>query len=269
MRSTISLLAALALSTPALAAAQLEVDVQAPSPSAPVEVVTAPPPSAPLAAEPPSAPVTAEIARAPREDVSGYSGLGMWVEQMNLTTLGMSLSRPEVEALEGVRLDAQWEGNIPLQQAVLGGAGLHVGMRAHGYLRGPELRIMLGGGDIGGDWAPAPGVEGLELSVQSVFLVRLEAAMGVQVPLGPVVPYVMGRAAVGGAIVDVAVRDQRLGGLGTEHVDAVTLELGVEAGIGFRLSPGLELGLAFRGSFLGNQSLGMLLTLGFDGSTAE
>ncbi|MCZ7684235.1 MAG: hypothetical protein M5U28_37830 [Sandaracinaceae bacterium] len=82
-------------------------------------------------------------------------------------------------------------------------------------------------------------------------------------------PYVMGRAAVGGAIVDVAVRDQRLGGLGTEHVDAVTLELGIEAGIGFRLTPGLELGLAFRGSFLGNQSLGMLLTLGFDGSTVE
>lgn len=260
MRSTISLLTALALSTPALAAAQLEVDVQAPTPSAPVEVVTAPPPSAPLVSEPP---------QEPREDVSGYSGLGMWFEQMNLATLGMTLSRPEVEALEGVRLDAQWEGNIPLQQAVLGGAGLHVGMRAHGFLRGPEIRLMLGGGDIDGGWAPAPGVEGLELSIQSVFLVRLEAAMGVQVPLGPVVPYVMGRAAVGGAIVDVAVRDQRLGRLGTEHVDAVTLELGVEAGVGFRLTPGLELGVAFRGSFLGTQSLGMLLTLGFDGSTVE
>lgn len=260
MRSTISLLTALALSTPALVAAQLEVDVQAPTPSAPVEVVAAPPPSAPLVSEP---------AQEPREDVSGYSGLGMWFEQMNLATLGMTLSRPEVEALEGVRLDAQWEGNIPLQQAVLGGAGLHVGMRAHGFLRGPEIRLMLGGGDIDGGWAPAPGVEGLELSIQSVFLVRLEAAMGVQVPLGPVVPYVMGRAAVGGAIVDVAVRDQRLGRLGTEHVDAVTLELGVEAGVGFRLTPGLELGVAFRGSFLGTQSLGMLLTLGFDGSTAE
>lgn len=262
MRSTISLLTALALSTPALAAAQLEVDVQAPTPSAPVEVVTAPPPSAP------SAPLVAEPQQ-PREDVSGYSGLGMWFEQMNLATLGMTLSRPEVEALEGVRLDAQWEGNIPLQQAVLGGAGLHVGMRAHGFLRGPEIRVMIGGGDIDGGWAPAPGVEGLELSIQSVFLVRLEAAMGVQVPLGPVVPYVMGRAAVGGAIVNVAVRDQRLGRLGTEHVDAVTLELGVEAGVGFRLTPGLELGVAFRGSFLGTQSLGMLLTLGFDGSTVE
>ncbi len=254
-------------SVPVLAQAQIEaLPPEAPAAvvvqPAPIEAVEAPP-STTASTSAPSAPV--ETTGEP--EITGYSGLGMWMEQMNLGSVGLTLARPEVEALTGVQLGRDWAGNQALSGALLGGASLNVGMRAHGFLRGPELRLMVGGGDVGGDWAPAPGVDGLELSVQSVLLVRLEAAIGLQVPLGPVVPYVMGRAAVGGAIVDVAVRDARLGGLGTEHVDATVLELGIEAGVGFRLAPGLEMGVAFRGSFLGAESLGGMLTLGFDGST--
>lgn len=267
MRWTITLFASLLLSSPAIAAAQtLAVDVQAPDAPEPIAPET-PIVAQPIVVEPaPSAPIEGEPDDA---GIHGYSGLGLWVDQMNLRSAELTLSRPEVEALTGVRLDSQWAGSAPLEHAVIGGVGVHVGMRAHGYIRGPELRIMVGGGDVAGGWAPAPGVDGLELSVQSVFLVRLEAVLGVQFPLGPVVPYVMGRAAVGGAIVEVGVRDERLGGLGTEHVDALVLELGIEAGVGFRLAPGLELGVAFRGGFLGAESLGGMVTLGFDGSTLE
>lgn len=261
MRPMLSLFACLALSMPTLATAQVEIVTAPVAPAAPIETQPAAPASPPI-----ETPQGSE--QSDDSDVAGYGGLGMWMEQMNLGSEGLTLSDPEVEALTGVHLDAGWAGNSALAQALVGGVSINVGMRAHEYIRGPELRIMVGGGDIGGDWVQAPGSE-LELSIQSVALVRLEAALGVQVPLGPVVPYVLGRAAAGGAIIDVGVRHPTLGGLGTEHVDTGVLELGMEAGIGFRLAPGFELGVAFRATFLGAESLGGMLTLGFDGSTIE
>src|SRR5690606_21447455 len=137
---------------------------------------------------------------------AGYSAIGFWAESIDLRSAGLTLAAPEVEALTGTHLDASWAGNAPLAQAVVGGVGIHVGMRAYELLRGPELRLMIGGGDVSGPWAPAPGAAILELATQSLFVVPLEAAIGLQVPLGPVVPYVLGRAGVGLAVADVSVR---------------------------------------------------------------
>ena len=87
--------------------------------------------------------------------------------------------------------------------------------------------------------------------------------MGVQVELGPVVPYVLARASVGGAFLDVNVRDDRLGRLGTEHADALLLQAGIEAGVEIHTHDGLVVGGAFRGSFAGTPSYGGVLSLGF------
>ena len=127
---------------------------------------------------------------------------------------------------------------------------------------------MFGGGEMDGVYRPTT-MEGIDVALESAFTFRVEAAVGLQVPLGPVVPYLLARAAVGAVWLDVGVRDARLGELGTETLDMTTLELGIETGLGFRLGEGFEMGVAFRGSFLGNESLGGLVTLAFDGSTVD
>ena len=267
MRSSISLVVALAFSMPAAAGAQaLAADAPPPAVSVPLEVVA----PAPVPVE--ARPVEVRPAEPRGENgapVSGYGGVGLWVESIDLRGAGFTLGAPEVEALRGVRLDASWAGNAPLARATAGGVGIHVGMRAYDFLRGPELRLMIGGGEVNGPWAPAPGSDRLELSVRSISVLRLETAVGFQIPLGPVVPYVLGRAGVGLAEAELGVRDASLGRLGSERVTAAMFELGIEAGLAFRVLPGLELGAAFRGSFLGQESLGAVVTVGFDGSTFD
>lgn len=198
-----------------------------------------------------------------------YGALGGWAEQMNLSQLGLTFGDPEIRALRGVHLDASWAGNRALAGQTLGGVVLTSGRHWDGFFRGPEARFYVGGAEINGPWAAAPGADGFELQIQSAIVFRAEVALGLQLPLGPVTPYVMGRGAVGGAWIDVGVRDARLGELGTETLDAVMLELGIEAGATIRLGAGLELGAAFRGSFLGVESYGGVVTLGFDASHAE
>lgn len=201
------------------------------------------------------------------DEVQGYVAFGLWLESMDLSGLDLSMRSPEIVALAGTHLSRDWVGNAPLRRATVGGASIALGMRAGRYFRGPELRVLFGGSDAEGPWAAAPsGPDGLTLSVRSAFMVRVEAAMGLQLPLGPVTPYVLGRAAAGAAWVDVAVEDARLGALGTETVEAEVLELGIEAGIEVHPSDdGFIMGFAFRGSFLGTPSLGGMITVGFAG----
>lgn len=252
------------VSAPALAQT-LAVDVAAPPPAASpaLEIVAQPPPAV--------APASAPIAAAPERDdkIGGYSAFMLWGEQMNLSGSALTFRNPEIQAVTGLVLDPEWAGQAALREQALGGVGLAVGMRGFEYLRGPELRLMVGGGSMDGDVYMPTTQEGIDVALQAVTFLRLEAAVGLQLPLGPVVPYVLARAAVGGAWIDVGVRDARLGKLGTETLDMTTLELGIEAGLGIRVIEGLEVGLAFRGSFLGNESLGGVITLGFDGSTID
>ena len=63
--------------------------------------------------------------------------------------------------------------------------------------------------------------------------------------------------------IDVNVRDDRLGRLGTEHADALLLQAGIEAGVEIHTHDGLVVGGAFRGSFAGTPSYGGVLSLGF------
>ena len=118
-----------------------------------------------------------------------------------------------------------------------------------------ELRLGLGGGDIGGDYAPVQ-LGGMTLAVQSIFYLRAELALGLQLPLGPVTPYVVATGSVGLALIDVAVHEDRLGGLGTETLDAGLFGAGLEAGVDVEIDDGMALGFAFRGSFVGTPSLG-------------
>lgn len=221
----------------------------------------------PLAASLPAAPPPPVEEDHDDEEIQGYVAFGIWLESMDLSSLDLQISSPEIEALDGTRLSPDWAGNAPLHAATVGGAAIAFGMRAERYIRGPELRLFFGGSNGEGPWVAAPsGPDGLTLSVQSSFMIRAEIAAGLQVPLGPITPYVLGRASAGAAWIDVAVRDPRLGGLGTETVEASLLELGIEAGIEIHPNDdGLVVGAAFRGSFLGTPSLGGMVTFGYAG----
>ncbi len=266
-RFSLAFVLALVISAPA-AAQTLAVDVEPPPAvsSAPLAIVAQPPVIAPPA--PSSAPIVAAPQREENDELAGYSGLMLWGEQMNLSGSALTFRNPEIQAVSGLVLDAEWAGQAALREQTLGGMGIAIGMRGFEYLRGPELRLMFGGGEMDGVYRPTT-MEGIDVALESAFTFRVEAAVGLQVPLGPVVPYLLARAAVGAVWLDVGVRDARLGELGTETLDMTTLELGIETGLGFRLGEGFEMGVAFRGSFLGNESLGGLVTLAFDGSTVD
>jgi len=106
---------------------------------------------------------------------------------------------------------------------------------------------------------------GMELAVQSIFLLRTELALGLQVELGPVTPYVQAIASAGGAWIDVSVRDANLGGLGTETIETALFGVGLEAGIDIAVDEGMSVGFAFRANLLGTPSLGGALRVLFGG----
>lgn len=191
-----------------------------------------------------------------------------FVETVDLRGQDMPFQAPEIEALDGAGLSPGWAGNEALSALVVGGMSFGLGMRADGWLRGPELRVHVGGGSGDGAFAPVPNAAGFEAAVRSAFLVRVETAVGLQLELGPVVPYVQAIASVGGAFVDLEVRYAGLGRVGSETAAAALLGLGVEAGLEVpcdEQDEGPYFGLAFRGSFLGTPSYGGALTLGFRG----
>lgn len=216
-----------------------------------VAVPAAPPPPVYGAPSAPPAPPPAD------EDVpiEAWGGLMLNVEGMDLTGLSLDLSDPEVAALSGLSLGPDWGGRAAMSEVITGGVAIHAGMRAAGFLRGPELRLGLGGGEIDGEPVPVQ-VDGFSLAVQSVFYLRAELALGLQLPLGPVTPYVVATGSVGVAFLDVAVQEGRLGGLGTETLEAGLFAAGLEAGVDVEIEDGCALGFAFRGSFVGAPSLG-------------
>lgn len=234
------------LAFPALASAQiLMVEVEAPPPLQ----------QAPIVVEQP--------AEEPREmDVDAAVGLGIWVEMMSLDSMQLTLSDPEIRALAGIDL-SDWQGQGALAQPVITGAMISVGMRADDWLRGPELRFSLGGADITGEPALAPGGSELELWVEQAIVLRTELALGVQAPLGDFRPYLVGRIGIGGAFVDIAARDARLGNLGTETAEQLIADVGVEAGIAFHIDDGIEFGGAFRAGINhhGDDSIGGMMTM--------
>ncbi len=248
------------------------------APPAPAPVAPAPPPvvAAPTVAAPTvptstvAAPTAAVTAPTPEEEDDDEEprlalSVGLIVDALDLRGLDLDFHDPEIAALQGLRLSPNFAGRDALESHVVGGASIGVGMRSLGILRGPELRIQLGGGSQEGSAAQHPllgAPDGLTAAITHSFFVRLETALGLEADLGPVLLYVVGRGAVGGIWIDMAVHDRALGRLGSETLDAALLELGAEAGIEIRLGDDLpRLSAAARGSFLGTPMWGGTLSL--------
>ena len=202
----------------------------------------------------------AERAQGEDADTEGSVGLRWLVEGIDFGGPELTLSSPEIQAVRGATVPTSAIGT-----ATIGGAGIELGMRAADYLRGPELHIDVAGGELGEDWHPVEGVDGFEMRPSSLFMIRAELAVGLQVPLGPVTPYLLARGAVGLAVMKVEVRHRDLGDLGNEETEFGFAQLGLEAGLSIEFGDGSTLDLAYRGSFLGAVSHGAILGVGFHG----
>ena len=186
---------------------------------------------------------------------SGSVDFGIFVDSLDLSSLDLTFADTEVEALDGLSLDSSI-----FRSLVTGGVSLNFGGRLWQVLRFPELRITLGGGSFDRGRFP---IRGSEFSIRpdTLFFCRIELAAGLQYRLGRVTPFAMVRGSVAGYIFDVHVDHRQLGGLGSETVSDSSWELATDVGLSIELIRQLELGLAWRHTWIGPPSDGGMVTL--------
>lgn len=148
-------------------------------------------------------------------------------------------------------------------QQLTGGFSFGLGGRLNGWLRLPEVSFGIGGGSFDGARLPLEGQRHpLEARATSVFLLRVELALGFEIPLPHVRPYALGRAAGTLYVVDAEVRDARLGRLGSESTSDGRWEVGTEVGLSIALgSRALALNIGWRANWLGSPGHGVSLSL--------
>jgi hypothetical protein len=188
------------------------------------------------------------------------SDIGIFVDSLDLSDVDLTFSGAEIDALNGSSLDAS-----AFRSLVTGGVSFGFGGRLWQVLRFPELRFTLGGASFDIGSVPlSRGDAGLSVGSDSLFLYRIELGAGLQYRLGPVTPFVMVRGSWAGYVFDVHVSHRELGSLGGETVSGGAWEVATDAGLGIELADSFELGLAWRHTWVGCPSDGVMLTLSVD-----
>ena len=195
------------------------------------------------------------------DPTEGWFELALFLEAVDLSGVELSFTSPEVRALAGVSLTERWGGRQTLSDSLVGGLSLGWSARIARFLRGPGLRVQIGGGELDRSAAVSSQAPDFELAAQSILFLRAEVAFGLQLPLGEFTPYLMGIASVGVGFLDVSVQHRELGRLGTETLTTYLLGAGLEAGLDFALEDGVALGLAARVNLAGNPSGGAAIQL--------
>lgn len=170
------------------------------------------------------------------------------------------LGGTEIGALEGA--------NVPRELLAghvrYGGVTWGSGFRPLSWLRLPEFRFSLGGGDHETRWTPL-GDGGLEGAVTRSFLLRLELVAGVEVDLGQVTPFARLYGGVGAHWASLKVRDATLGALGRERLVAFAGDVGAELGFDLYFTGDADervgLRVAYRRGFVGAEEHGVLVGL--------
>lgn len=160
----------------------------------------------------------------------------------------------EIAGLNGTRLAVPDRANV-------GGLALGLGYRPLPWLRLPEIRIRLGGGDAQTEWSPVAGSPGLEARADRVLVGAVDLVIGVQVPFEKVSPFLRGYATAGFASVRAEVRHPELGALGAERAVDGWVGAGVEAGFTVHFQEHLGLTIAYRHGLFGPETSGAFLGL--------
>lgn len=182
----------------------------------------------------------------PRYEPQGSLHLGLFVEELRLGSFGLSFEDPEVSAISG--------GTIPLAEPwaspLAGGFRFGGGYRPLPWLRIPEFSVSIGGGSADGAWVPVGDDNAaFEARLTSIFLLRGEVAGGVELPLGPLRPFALGRVGVAGYWVGADVRHGEIGDLGTEDLSRAAFEAGFDVGLAVRVAEGSQISATWRETF--------------------
>lgn len=160
----------------------------------------------------------------------------------------------EIAGVNGMDLQVPDRVNV-------GGFGFGFGYRPLPWLRLPEIRFRLGGGDAQTEWAPMAGSAGLEARADRVLVGSVDLVIGFELPLRKVTPFLRGYATAGFASVRADVRHAELGALGSERAVDGWVGAGVEAGFNIMFHEHLGLTVAYRHGLYGPETSGAFIGL--------
>jgi hypothetical protein len=183
----------------------------------------------------------------------------LWFDAVDLGELELVFEDPEIANVEGRWLDADVAG---LRRSLTGGVSIGSSLEINEWIRFPQFRFYLGGGNLDAPWVPIDGeASQVHARASSVVVVRGELSGGLFHRFGPLTPYAIGRIAYAGYFLSVDIQHDGLGALGEELIADGAWEAGIEAGVGLQLDDELRVTAAYRRSFTGAESHGFLLGL--------
>jgi hypothetical protein len=230
--------------------------VAAPTPAAP-EVVVVPQPAAPavVVVTPTEEPARAEPAAPTVYDRDGaFMQMGLFVANVDPRRLHLTPEDPA--RLPAVARGVLVHGEGAPLGLVLGGFQLAFGARPAPFLRFPELRFAIYGGDVEPGSSPAAQRGDVTATVGSLLVVRADLGFGLEAHAGPFGFYATARAGIAGYFADAALTHATLGDFGRATLAEDALELGWELAASVELDEGLSLQLSAEGMHLGAETMG-------------
>lgn len=184
--------------------------------------------------------------------------LGIFVDVLDLSDLELSFDGAEIQAINGLSFDSS-----PFQTTTSGGVSFGLGGRLWQIFRFPEFRLTIGGASFEDMESLRLGRRdsGFSVQPQSLFFCRIELATGLQYRIGPVTPYALVRGSYASYSFDLSIRHDQLGELGFESASGHAWEVATDVGVSVDVIDHLELGLAWRHTWIGVPSDGVMLTL--------
>jgi len=219
---------------------------------APATVVAPPTPA--LLQGPAPAPVV-EPARPPTvyERDGAYSQLGAVLANVDPRRLHFTPEEPD--RLPAVARGVLVHGDDAPLGLVLAGFSLSWGARTAGFLRFPELRLAVYGGETEPGRGPSVSQGEVTATITSLLVVRADLGIGLEAHAGIFGFYATVRAGIAGYFADAALTHATLGDFGRARLAEDALELGWELATSVELDEGLAFQLVAEGMHLGAETI--------------
>ncbi len=190
----------------------------------------------------------------------GYSQLGLIVANVDVRRLHLTPQEPG--RLPAIARGLLVHGESAPLGLVLGGLTLAYGMRPVPFLRFPELRLAVYGGDVepSGTITEQPGE--VVATVTSLVVVRADLGIGLEAHAGPVGFYATARAGIAGYFADAHLEHRSLGDFGSTMLAEDAFEVGWELAISCDLDDGVAFRASAEGMHLGAETLGASFGVG-------
>jgi hypothetical protein len=205
------------------------------------ELAPPPPPAAP-----PPAPAPVDDAPPPKPvGDSGYFDFAMEGDFLDLR--GLRFTPDQSDSVADVARGGSARGFGGAFDEATFSFSFAFGYRPLPWLRLPELRLGLGGGDLGGATVPlVGGMQPLTASAHELFVLRATVSGGVDIDLEHVRLFALAHVGVSGWFARTSIGGSALGGLGTDTFSTSALELGWTVGMVVPLDDGVAYSFGYR-----------------------